>query len=214
MSKVIDNIEDIASIDAKANLASPTFTGTPLSTTPTNGDNSTKIATTAFVMQNGVPSGAIILWSGAVASIPAGWYLCNGANGTPNLQDRFIVGAGSGYAVGATGGSKDAIVVSHTHSTPDHTHTASSDSQGNHSHSLYLAKDVYGSGDQITGDDTSGVDEQTYTAKTGGITSTNGAHSHNITVNSGGASTTGSTGSSATNANLPPYYALAYIMKS
>ena len=193
MSKVIDNIEDIASIDSKANIASPTFTGTPLSTTPTNGDNSTKIATTAFVMQNGVPSGAIILWSGAVGSIPAGWYLCNGANGTPNLQDRFIVGAGSGYAVGATGGSKDAIVVSHNHTgstntTGSHTHTYANGMTGTY------AEPYNGGG---------GTDFNMNNTKT---TNAGGDHSHTLTIDSNG--------SSGTNANLPPYYALAYIMKS
>ena len=51
-----------------------------------------------------LPSGLIVMWSGALSNIPAGWTLCNGANGTPNLQDKFIVGAGNTYAVGATGG--------------------------------------------------------------------------------------------------------------
>jgi len=52
-----------------------------------------------------VPSGGIIIWSGSAGSIPSGWYLCDGNNGTPNLVDRFVVGAGSTYAVGATGGA-------------------------------------------------------------------------------------------------------------
>ena len=63
----------------------------------------------------GVPSGAIILWSGASNAIPSGYVLCDGNNNTPNLQDRFVVGAGNTYAVDATGGSKDATLVSHTH---------------------------------------------------------------------------------------------------
>ena len=54
---------------------------------------------------DGIPSGFIGMWSGAVNAIPAGWLLCNGQNGTPDLRDRFIVGAVSGYSVGATGGS-------------------------------------------------------------------------------------------------------------
>jgi microcystin-dependent protein len=203
MSKVIDNIEDIASIDSKANIASPTFTGTPLSTTPTNGDNSTKIATTAFVMQNGVPSGAIILWSGAVGSIPAGWYLCNGANGTPNLQDRFIVGAGSGYAVGATGGSKDAIVVSHSH-TANHSHTGSTNTTGSHGHNLPLG------GDGFTAQHRP---QRTANWNDNAPVDANGNHSHTLTIDSASV-TTSTVGSSETNANLPPYYALAYIMKS
>ena len=50
-----------------------------------------------------IPSGSIILWSGSVGSIPVGYYLCNGQNGTPNLQDSFIIGAGNSYSVGANG---------------------------------------------------------------------------------------------------------------
>jgi hypothetical protein len=52
-----------------------------------------------------MPSGGIIMWSGSVATIPAGWLLCNGANGTPDLRNRFVLGAGSSYVPGATGGS-------------------------------------------------------------------------------------------------------------
>ena len=51
-----------------------------------------------------IPAGAIVMWSGSIGSIPAGYYLCDGQNGTPNLKDRFVVGAGSTYAVGNTGG--------------------------------------------------------------------------------------------------------------
>ncbi len=71
----------------------------------------------------GIPQGAIVMWSGSIATIPSGWALCNGANGTPNLRDRFIVGAGSSYGVGATGGE-----VSHRltiNEMPSHTHTES-----------------------------------------------------------------------------------------
>jgi hypothetical protein len=76
-----------------------------------------------------VPVGGIILWSGSVASIPTGWQICDGTNGTPDLRDRFVVGAGSSYAVGATGGSttKD---VSHTHGPG----TLATDTEANHSH--------------------------------------------------------------------------------
>jgi hypothetical protein len=64
---------------------------------------------------SGLPSGGIIIWSGSSASIPSGWLLCDGSSSTPDLRNRFVVGATSTYAVGATGGSADAIVVSHTH---------------------------------------------------------------------------------------------------
>ena len=53
-----------------------------------------------------VPKGGIIIWSGSVNDIPAGWVLCDGSNGTPDLRDRFVLGAGNNYTVGATGGKK------------------------------------------------------------------------------------------------------------
>jgi len=184
-------------IASKADTNSPTFTGTPLAPTANSGTNNTQIATTAFVqtaLAGGFPSGGIVLWSGSVASIPSGWALCNGSNGTPDLRNRFIVGAGLTYAVDATGGSADAIVVSHTH-------TGSTDTLGAHTHStpgqiggstfLYSA-----------GGGNPGLGPPIIAA---GTTTSAGAHTHTVTVNS--------TGSSGTNANLPPYYALAYIMK-
>ena len=130
---------------------------------------------TAFV------SGMIMLWSGSIASIPSGWALCDGSSGTPNLQNRFIVGAGNTYAVNATGGSADAIVVSHTHSITD----------SGHAHDISVSES--GSGALRGGFGSYIFGEKTTTSTTG------------ITINS--------TGSSGTNANLPPYYALAYIMK-
>lgn len=63
------------------------------------------------------PSGIILLWHGAIVDIPAGWTLCDGSNGTPNLQNKFIPGAGDVYAVDETGGS-----VEHTHSFSATTH--------------------------------------------------------------------------------------------
>jgi hypothetical protein len=60
-------------------------------------------------------TGVIVMWSGAKTAIPTGWALCDGNNGTPNLQDRFIVGAGNTYEVGATGGANTKS-ISHTHS--------------------------------------------------------------------------------------------------
>lgn len=56
-----------------------------------------------------LPSGSIIMWSGAIGSIPAGYVLCDGTNGTPNLKDSFVVGAGNSYSVGSTGGFTSAV---------------------------------------------------------------------------------------------------------
>jgi len=51
---------------------------------------------------NPIPTGTIIIWSGAINAVPTGYVLCNGSNGTPDLRDKFVVGAGNSYAVGAT----------------------------------------------------------------------------------------------------------------
>jgi microcystin-dependent protein len=169
---------------------SPTLTGTPLAPTAAVTTDNTQIATTAFV-RDIIPAGLISLWSGSTASIPSGWLLCDGSNGTPDLRDRFVVGAGSTYAVAATGGSKDAIVVSHNHTA------SSSVSDPGHSHSLVGSYQSYGY------PSISGVMTQIASSSTGAATT-------GISVST----SVGTTGSSGTNANLPPYYALAYIMKS
>lgn len=157
-------------------------------------------ATKAYVdsaVAGGVPSGAIIMWSGSIASIPAGWFLCNGSNGTPDLRNRFIVGAGSTYAVAATGGSADAIVVSHTHAF-----SGSTSSAGSHTHG------ILGHNGTVNGGNFVGFAQQVSNPLTTQGTEEAGSHSHSFS------GTTASTGSSGTNANLPPYYALAYIMKA
>ena len=141
-----------------------------------------------------IPTGMISLWYGSIGSVPLGWYLCDGTNGTPDLRDKFIVGAGSTYAVAATGGSADAIVVSH-----NHTATSVVTDSG---HSHFVGADVnQASGgigrNGVSGNPATGP-QPTSTATTG------------ITV----ATTNTSAGVSGTNANLPPYYALAYVMKS
>jgi hypothetical protein len=139
-----------------------------------------------------VPTGAIILWSGSLGSIPTGYVICDGANSTPDLRNRFVIGAGSTYAVGATGGSTDAIVVTHTHTA------TSTVTDPQHRHNTLVANfsgapiQAFQMGNTVSGN------FQTELASTG------------ITV----VTTNTSAGTSGTNANLPPYYALAYIMKT
>lgn len=72
-----------------------------------------------------IPSGVIVLWSGTVADIPTGWSLCDGLNATPDLRDRFVVGAGGAYLSGDTGGvDENSLTVSqmpaHSHSHQDY----------------------------------------------------------------------------------------------
>jgi hypothetical protein len=138
-----------------------------------------------------IPTGMISLWYGSIGSIPSGWYLCDGSNGTPDLRDRFIIGAGSTYSVSSSGGSSSVTLT--TNNLPAHTHTATV-TDPTHSHATY---------------NNSGVSVQ---AGGGGGFGTNAgntsAASTGITV------TNSSTGSGTSFSVLNPYYALAYIMKA
>ena len=142
-------------------------------------------------------SGIIVMWSGAIENIPMGWALCDGTNGTPDLRNRFIVGAGSSYNVGGTGGS--ATVTLTTAQMPSHTHTGSTNTTGAHTHSIepsWIYK--YGSGAySYPGDSEYHTSPAT--------TKSAGDHSHTLTINAAG--------SGSAHENRPPYYALAYIMK-
>lgn len=177
-------------------------------TTQTYRDEVTN-ASSAFL----IPSGGIILWSGAQAAIPAGWTLCDGTLGTPNLRDRFVVGAGSTYAVGATGGA--ASVTLTQNETPAHTHTISGTTGGHsndHSHGFQpLVK--LGAGGGLNGEALSGGPVQIGSGFAGALPPSNtGGVSSNHTHTFGG--TTSSIGSGAAHENRPPYYALCYIMKT
>lgn len=151
-----------------------------------------------------VPSGAILLWSGSVSNIPTGWRICDGANGTPDLRNRFVVGAGSTYAVGATGGA-DSVALT-TSQTPSHSHTFSgtTNTTGAHTHTEQNY-DTNGSGDgpgpgaSCCGGAVENSGLQTMSA---------GSHNHTFS------GTTSSVGSGQAHENRPPYYALAYIMRS
>ena len=215
-----------ASFSGAVNSTNSVLSGTPTAPTAAAGTNTTQIATTAFAIANGFPAGGIIMWSGSIASIPTGFALCNGSSGTPDLRDRFIVGAGSTYAVNATGGSAsvtpagsisgstggtaitEAQMPKHFHRTwgPWPGYTGPSvpgvDSPG----TSYPGRGVFNGG---TPDD-GAYDYGTWSVggdATSGSTSTGtGAaseHSHSLSASFSGTSQT----------NLPPYYALAYIMK-
>lgn len=130
-----------------------------------------------------IPTGVIVMWSGSIASIPSGWALCDGTNGTPDLRERFIVGAGGNnpsvdslsYSVGDTGGANSV--------------TLSEAQMPTHNHAVYHHAGWQGPGANTPG--AGGGDTQTYVIA--GVTS--------------------SSGSSQPHENRPPYYALAYIMK-
>lgn len=213
-------------------ISSPSLTGVPTAPTATYGTNTTQVATTAFVQQAGL-TGEIKMWPTAVA--PTGYLLCNGqavsriayaalfaivgttfgsGDGSttfnlPNYTNRMPIGSGDLYNLAATGGSKDAIVVAHTH-------TGSTASSGAHTHAITDPGHSHTYNNTIIGGniytDHSGNDTQqgynypqTSTSGTGISIQSGGAHTHTVTVDS--------TGVSGTNANLPPYLAMSFIIK-
>jgi hypothetical protein len=154
-------------------------------------DNIYPILQNAPASAPAVPSGVILLWSGSTGSIPSGFLLCDGTNGTPDLRDRFIVGAGNSYAVNAIGGTADAIV-------PVHTHAATSTvTDPGHTHSM-IYTNIAGAGAGSLFNGNSSISATIPAAFTG------------ITV----ATSVANAGVSGVGANIPPYYALAYIQKS
>ena len=151
----------------------------------------------------GIDSGIIIFWYGAVGDIPAGWVLCDGTDGTPDLRGKFVVGAGNSYNPATTGGSATfsaagtitidahiltiAEMASHTHPYTDRS-PAHGLSGGNfHSYNDCVGSDYY------------------YTGTTSAAGSGSG-HGHST------AEGTAMNGSGV--ASLPYYYALCYIMKT
>jgi microcystin-dependent protein len=198
-------------LDLKAALVSPVFTGTPTAPTAPAITSDDQLATTQFVhdvasASGAFPMGGIIIWSGLATAIPSGWALCDGNNGTPNLLDRFIVGAGSTYTVGSNGGSSN--VTLSTTQLPSHTHGATVDSGGAHQHNYYIGNN-YGSG-SISGARMSctGIfweNRTNLTSYATSLTASNGAHIHTASISN--------LGGGLGHENRPPYYALCYIMK-
>ena len=135
-----------------------------------------------------IPIGGIILWSGSIANIPAGWQLCDGTNGAPNLQDNFVIGAGSTYAVNATGGN-----ANHSHTTP----------------ALTVPALTFSGSTNAAGS----ANETQYAAVNGccGNECSTPNHSHAYSGTTGTGSIAGNSTGAAS--SLPPYYALAYIMR-
>jgi microcystin-dependent protein len=184
-----------------------------------------------------MPMGGIIMWSGA--SIPSGWALCNGqtvakSDGsgnitTPNLIDRFIVGAGSTYPIATAGGS--AFISLNSSQLPTHSHTAFATPAGDHYHNVNgntssVGDHTHGNqnlGSVQAGSDNGGANVAVNTGYSSGRFQANtlpaGGHFHTIDVNSANAGnhghdiTIGNAGSGSAIDIRNPYYALYYIMK-
>lgn len=144
------------------------------------------------------------MWYGSTDTVPEGWAICDGSNGTPNLVDRFVVGAGSAYGLGAQGGSTNATAhfsgytdgtVLNVNQIPSHNHYLISNNTGTNigQSMLYDINRVMKVGSGL---------ESTYT-NLNPSTATGGNQAHNHYINN----------LSANVATTPPYYALYYIMK-
>jgi len=198
---------------------------TSVATTKTANDSTTAVATTAFVHAV-LPTGIIVMWNSTAASIPAGWQLCNGSNGTPDLRGQFVVGAGGSYTPGDSGGANSVTLTAnampiHTHeltgslttgSAGSHTHTSTVTDPG-HAHSVVDTVDFRGAGVGNLG--TRGGGTATGVAATGISVTIDTAlsHTHSLTLSGNTQSAGGTGGTTQPHENRPPYYALCYIQK-
>ncbi len=187
------------------NMTNGNFTNTNGNIRTTNGvmsANGFSTDLTATNVSGPVPKGGIIMWSGALGTIPTGWALCDGGNGTPDLRERFVVGAsttdnpavsGTPYTVFQNGGeSLHTLTIGEM---PSHNHGGFTSTDGAHSHNTFL---------NDRGFTTSGPDGLTPDNSTTPYpTTVNGDHYHTIPAQGGGGAFE----------NRPPFYALAFIMK-
>lgn len=153
----------------------------------------------------GIPIGIIAIWSGTFDNIPVGWAVCDGENGTPDLREKFVLGATVSYPnlsldsskhyVGDTGGEETHTLT--VAEMPSHNHSGSTNSSGAHTHTWSRGNNqLEGYGNYVCAINS---------AKNGTVTvPSSGSHSHSISLNAAG-------GDAAHN-NMPPYYALLFIM--
>jgi len=180
-----------------------------------------------------IDKGTIIMFKGSFNSLPTEWRFCDGTHNTPDLRNRFIVGAGPNFTVNSKGGASSVKVPSHTHAavnTPvdpkhkhthsinfakvwggkhslDHTHTTLQSRDGNVQTSGYGGTNAYNHGHDDNTSNYAGA--HTHYLNIGAQTSSNGdsKHKHTITI------TKVPGKGKASEDNLPPYYKLAFIQK-
>ena len=194
---------------------------------PTNPQD----AATKRYVDTSIPVGGIIMWSGANNTWPSNWALCNGANGTPNLQGRFVLSSGSGSGLttrttGQTGGAETVALT--LAQMPSHSHavSASTNEQGGHSHTATVSETSRGDYTPPQGRNPQGAGNYGHiaTAAADGFgyhvatavshthsvsvsIDTKGAHSHTVYISES------SRGSDNAHENMPPFYVLAFIMR-
>lgn len=162
-----------------------------------------------------VPAGSIIPWYGNLANIPDGFALCDGKNGTPDLRDRFLVGAGDTYKLGDIGGeNRHALTVDEL---PAHNHDAQNAigyfrSRSNTFYATWNSTYVNLSKSKTLG---SAAASGVFSVVESGLRSEGNADSNNteFIVKFDGSKMVKSQGLNYSHENRPPYYALYYIMK-
>jgi len=175
-----------------------------------------------------VPVGTIVMWSGTLSSIPYGWALCDGNQGTPDLRSRFIMSVSENEDPGELGGA-----VEHSHNSAHHIHSVT-ESVHNHNVNPSGSTSIISAGSHdhtaTVGSPSANIDVVSTLGQTSVATS---GHNHSVTISSDGSHThqinlpsmttnyagggTIQTGSQQaiinTTSHIPPYFTLAFIMK-
>lgn len=201
-----------------------------------NPTASLQAATKQYVDNIALPAGIIVMWSGSSANIPAGWRICDGGGGTPDLRDRFIVGAGASYSPGNTGGTTShnhsisvggtalniAQLPAHSHGVNDPGHTHSIFDPGHtHSYSLrtytmYTPTSSVAYSGMWAIESPQNLYEQSLSQGTSGSGTGISIYSSSTGIsiyNTGSGQTHSHSASSDSRDHRPPYYALCFIMK-
>lgn len=195
-----------------------TLTHTQLNTLPNDFS-----AVLTEILKHVVPKGTIVMWSGSVASIPTGWALCNGQNVSgygvvPDLRGRFVLGAGGAYNPADQGGAASVTSGGGGNHTPVIQSTVLTISQiPAHKHQLYVWN-VAGSNSTLDGFAGGNVSIAGEIAGGGALTYVNGSNVELVGTEGGGQGHTHAADAvpdhTHTVATMPPYYALAYIIKT
>jgi microcystin-dependent protein len=170
------NAATATKLETARNINGVAFDGTKDITITAVADGGNTDTVGGYKPNDLMPLGAVIMWSGSIATIPSKWALCNGANGTPDLRNKFVLGAGSSYAAGAIGGE------------PSHTLTVAEMP----AHFHYVMEYAGCIGVPGTTAFNNHIASATNDASSNGTSIVGGSQAHN---------------------NMPPYYALAYIMR-
>ena len=149
------------------------------------------------------------MWSGSVVNVPLAWHICDGSNGTPDLRDRFIVGAGSSYTVGNSGG-ENAVTLT-TNQIPSHTHSGKANINAGHKFLSTTGGSFYAF--MAYSSNMSSWDTDPNYSSGAMLLNYKDNYSGDLSLNISGNITTGASGGSQSHENRPPYYALAFIMK-